>query len=1129
MEPRTQSEEANWHTIQRLLARATVALQDLFRRIFSAAHGGVGWIDGADQAQKFLAKKEIDKLVSSIGKIQRRQVEMGILSRWDISLLNGLLSRMEWGIDMTDFVLQLGTLPAVTTVRNNISHLSELKVDQKSYMQWLKMLKASLLSLDVDQDEIELIITSPTIDQPNKSVTSEAEKTKFDSEKAAGNAEFKAGRYDAAITHYSAAMEVPSISGPDCAAILTKRALCYVKKAESNPNQAQFNYTAALQDAKDAQICCPSWTKSFYLKGVSYFGLNKPEKALIELDKAYALIPEDPHVQRMRAAAKEATHARLRKDHLNPQLNPSLADQIKQLEQVTGMEGIGLGGVTAIQAQVRQMLRSVGDRAALGLLDLSSAHDYRDGNVVQADDKRAYQLYKKAADVGVIDAKYNLALMTSRGRGCPADPMAAFHMMHDIVNNPSTLTSKNFQVQQLLNESSKPIPSLAMYSIGLQYSNGIAVQKDLFKAFEWFSKSAAAGHSAGHEAVGLAYLHGDGVAQDVTKAQQHLETAVRQGNVNALINLASFHAQGLASGLPDFEKARMYLVEAKKRGHLAADELLAHMPANMPKLPGGKALKEGPLGEFMDVMKRMEAMVQKQANPISKSKGPDRMATLFEAGDSPYVRMLQTTLGHLSECIGFYNKLQSHSSSINDVLLESITSHFYKATELADYVCSWPQSFFQIMTPILEVFYAKHSNRSEVAHFLGSCYLNCMDQRCIPFLEQATKKFPHDWILNHVYACALAFFKRYEDAVKHSELTLKRLDPKRDGHKFFEEAYILAANRRICAQYQEAIDAYQLYDRYAPFNHRKRPEVFFAIAFCKHSLKDSITAPLKPILDQEATLRQQQLEFFRNDTYPCLEVLKNLHRVQEIAEKMMQSSSSSSAKIQYFGGDAARLTHPYRAERIRISREFQSQIREDKGSIHISKTPGYSKPKIQRKYSVQACKAIKLDEMDAAEDQIYTGCVLHARVVEQALPPVGESSLFCGIEDEDGTYESLSVIKWWERFPNPQAAAKAFAVGRRIAVVNPYHRIAKDQRVMIRVDDAHSVVMNDAEDLGSVCYCCTKRLEAVNRCALCRTAIYCSKDCQNIDWKQNNHKIICGILAASASTAAPKPSQKRKK
>jgi hypothetical protein len=520
-------------------------------------------------------------------------------------------------------------------------------------------------------------------------------------------------------------------------------------------------------------------------------------------------MPGDQHVQRLIAAAKERALSVRRRDHLNPQINVSLTKQVQLLAVSHGNQEFGYSDFAASTDKIERTLRSVGDTASLSLLDHMSAENYRDGHGVETNDKRAYQLFKNASDVGLDVSKYNLALLTTYGRGCPPDPMAALRMFHEVVDNPLPLTSKNSVVQDILNAVSQPVPGKAMYCIGLNYINGVAVTRDLSKSVAWFEKAAAAGNPAGHDALGLAYWHGDGVVQDMAKSQQHLETAVKFGDINALINLARFHLSGAVSGIPDVARARLLLTEAKKQGHLKADELLARLP------------------------------------------------------DS------------------------------------------------------------------------------------GS--------------------------------------------------------------------------------------------------------------------------PSTPLLSR--------------------------------------SPSSS------------RITHPYRAERIRTVRkgevERHNNLALTPNAQTISKTSGFNKPKTQRHYSAESCQLIKLSEMEVNTDRFYEGHVLKARIVEQALPPILDGSLFCGIEDEDGSYECLSIMKWYERFPSAKAAAKAFCVGRQLAIVNPYHRIAQDGFVMIRVDDANSVIMNASEELGSVCYCCTKPLDAasVKKCSLCNTAIYCSKDCQTIDWKQNEHKATCRIFS----------------
>jgi hypothetical protein len=364
------------------------------------------------------------------------------------------------------------------------------------------------------------------------------------------------------------------------------------------------------------------------------------------------------------------------------------------------------------------------------------------------------------------------------------------------------------------------------------------------------------------------------------------------------------------------------------------------------------------------------------------------------------------------------------------------------------------------------------------------------------------------------------------------------LNPKTDGHKFWEEAYVLGASYRITTKFAEAIEAYNTYEKWAPMNHRKRPEAVFAKFYCKmmqeKDMGSFIGPELKAILDQESHLREQQLPHFRDDAWPSLDMLKHQSKLfnflQSQSSSNTVSSHQSSGSQQPFDTSSMRLTHPYRIERIVASREYDATMR-SANATKVTKTPAFSKSRVQRNYSADSSKPITLNEIEASTDRIYEGRVLKARVVNAAFPPLPDGSLFCGIEDEEGTYEAFSMIKWYERFATPSEAANAFCSGRRIAIVNPYHRLAADGKVMIRVDDSDSVIMNAKEDIGPVCCCCTKSLEAgsVLRCAKCETAIYCSKECQVIDWKQLKHQLICNTLKAAWKSPPPQKRYGKKK
>jgi hypothetical protein len=85
-----------------------------------------------------------------------------------------------------------------------------------------------------------------------------------------------------------------------------------------------------------------------------------------------------------------------------------------------------------------------------------------------------------------------------------------------------------------------------------------------------------------------------------------------------------------------------------------------------------------------------------------------------------------------------------------------------------------------------------------------------------------------------------------------------------------------------------------------------------------------------------------------------------------------------------------------------------------------------------------------------------------------------------------------------------------YTIGSKMHIINPYLRIgANDRKPSVRVDDISSIVMqSESERILNMCrYCC--EANASKACSKCRQALYCSKECQTMDWKLYKHKLIC--------------------
>jgi len=98
---------------------------------------------------------------------------------------------------------------------------------------------------------------------------------------------------------------------------------------------------------------------------------------------------------------------------------------------------------------------------------------YRDGRGLKEDPKRAYELYKLAADQGHYDAQYNLGHMYAAGEG---------------VLQSDSLAFKYFKF------SADQGYANAQCIVGVYYDNGTGVEQSFTKAREWWDKAAKQGN-----------------------------------------------------------------------------------------------------------------------------------------------------------------------------------------------------------------------------------------------------------------------------------------------------------------------------------------------------------------------------------------------------------------------------------------------------------------------------------------------------------------------------------------------------------------------------------------------------------------------------------------------------------
>ena len=143
----------------------------------------------------------------------------------------------------------------------------------------------------------------------------------------------------------------------------------------------------------------------------------------------------------------------------------------------------------------------------------------------------------------------------------------------EAANSPQTSTSKGkeelISTHELFSNAAERGDAEAQYQLGIAYSNGEGVAKDLTKAFDWTRKAAEQGHAGAQFSLGDAYSNGEGVAKDPTKAFDWYRKAAEQGHARAQANLGfSYHAgEGVAK---DLTKAFDWTRKAAEQGYARA-------------------------------------------------------------------------------------------------------------------------------------------------------------------------------------------------------------------------------------------------------------------------------------------------------------------------------------------------------------------------------------------------------------------------------------------------------------------------------------------------------------------------------------------------------------------------------
>ena len=112
--------------------------------------------------------------------------------------------------------------------------------------------------------------------------------------------------------------------------------------------------------------------------------------------------------------------------------------------------------------------------------------------------------------------------------------------------------------------------------LGVLYLRGTGVEQDIAHAVRWFRLAARQGYSAAQTNLGLLYQNGWGVPKDDELAYRWYVRAARQGDVEAQTSAALMLAKGHGTA-KDFRAALQWFQRAARQGHVEAWAHIGHM------------------------------------------------------------------------------------------------------------------------------------------------------------------------------------------------------------------------------------------------------------------------------------------------------------------------------------------------------------------------------------------------------------------------------------------------------------------------------------------------------------------------------------------------------------------------
>jgi tetratricopeptide (TPR) repeat protein len=431
---------------------------------------------------------------------------------------------------------------------------------------------------------------------------------------------------------------------------------------------------------------------------------------------------------------------------------------------------------------------------------------------------------------------------------------------------------------------------------------------------------------------------------------------------------------------------------------------------------------------------------------------------------------------------------------------------FAEAIQIQEFVCTFPQpalpKLFQCLERIITRFGDKADKVDESARILYLFLKNLQND----VLAESLAKYPESNWLRKAAGCVKCAKQQFLESVDDFDAVLK------SNPKDIETLYNKATALKFANKIDEAIEAFELFIKISPKDHRKIPEAHYAIGLTDAQKIIGPVKPNTPIAEPRKVFdalkkkyldgleaEKLQLPFFMPYKSPPKQMLE---QQMDALFKMCKNQGDTTIELPEFKRVFMPLQDAFRVKAVRSHRaNFKRWMESGKVQKKVVE-PSEAKPT-----PIEGKTAIVLIQMDQKNDSNYDEKFLPCCIIES--PILQDGILDFVVEDPNRHVVSVLVDEVSEE------DAKKFKVGCTALLVSPKltKRVQSDGVMpVIRISSPNSVLFGQPKK--SPCSFCGAE-NAAKKCSKCHVAKYCSKECQELDWKHLQHFNTCFVTDSS--------------